>query len=228
MALIRFMTCHGYLRVTENHQEGGPRALKGTGMTNIYIKHANGEIMEVQNWETLTDYGAMITRPLDPAERQRYLALKAIRLRDSEIWRLFHPYSPQTRSSSAHASVSNKQPIEASDAVPSPEYSTISQRSFYPTDTRKSRLPHASSIEVQIPNPDKPNPQDRELSIEIGIQDLSKRALLHIIQKACSKDINALKAATHDELLALASAILPAKGVRVRVMPSRDPLASFI
>lgn len=204
--------------MTENYQEGGPKDIKGTGMTNIYIKHANGEIMEVQNWETLTDYGAMITRPLEPAERQRYFALKAIKLRDSEIWRLFHPYSPQTRASSIHPPVSKKQRSEPARSASSSDYSTVSQRSFYPTDSRKSSL-EGASIDVQIRNPDKPNKQSSALSIEIGIHDLSKRALLHIIQKACSRDISTLRTATHDELLALASAILPAKGVSVKVMP---------
>ena len=163
-------------------------------MTKIYIKHDNGEIMEVENWATLTDYGAMITRALEPDERQRYLALKAIRLRDSDIWRLFHPHPPKPIEHPTHSSA-----VESYDRP----------------------------IEVQIQNIPKSPRADKAPAIEISIKDLSKRALLHIIQKACSRDIEALKTATHDELLSLASAILPAKGVRVTVMPSMDPFASY-
>ncbi|MEB3233281.1 MAG: hypothetical protein VKJ64_19900 [Leptolyngbyaceae bacterium] len=42
----------------------------------IYIRRANGEVMEVQNWDTLTDYGAMIMWPLSASERDRYYSLK--------------------------------------------------------------------------------------------------------------------------------------------------------
>ena len=191
-------------------------------MTNIYIKHDNGEIMEVQNWATLTDYGAMITRALEPDERQRYLALKAIRLRDSEIWRLFHPHPPKPIEHPTHSSA-----IED-------HFSTSSSYGSSKVSKHRSRLPHSSThrtsydrpIEVQIQNIPKSPRANKDPAIEISIKDLSKRALLHIIQKACSRDIGALKTATHDELLSLASAILPAKGVRVTVMPSMDPFAS--
>ena len=185
-------------------------------MTNIYIKHANGEIMEVQNWATLTDYGAMITRPLEPDERQRYLALKAIRLRDSEIWRLFHPHPPKNVEHPTHASDTEGR-FSTSSGYSSPRSSTRRSRSAHHSSRRAS---YNHPLDIHIQNIPQRNQVNSEPVIEISIKDLSKRALLHIIQKACSRDIDALKTATHDELLSLASAILPAKGVRVTVMPS--------
>ena len=195
-------------------------------MTNIYIKHANGEIMEVQNWATLTDYGAMVTRPLEPDERERYLALKSIRLRDSEIWRLFHPHPPK----SSPSSPSESKFSHTSSYDSAPDYSTVVQ-SFEPHpshsgDTRSNRSTYGGTIDVQIQNIPKQNKVSSEPAIKISIKDLSRRALLHIIQKACSRDIDSLKTATHDELISLASAILPTKGVRITVIPSIDPLAS--
>ncbi|MEM9217924.1 MAG: hypothetical protein AAGD25_26735 [Cyanobacteria bacterium P01_F01_bin.150] len=186
-------------------------------MTNIYFKHANGNIMEVQNWKTLTDYGAMIIRPLEPDECKRYLALKAIHLKDSEIWRLFHPHSTESSRSSPPSSST------------STSYSTH-QQSTQPQLIRSStnRFDLNQPIDIQIHNiPNKINSTNSGAAIEISIRDLSKRALLHIIQKACSRDIEALKAATHEELLSLASAILPAKGVQITVLPSMGSLASY-
>lgn len=189
-------------------------------MTAIYIKHANGDIMEVQNWATLTDYGAMVTRPLAPDERQRYLALKAIHLKDSEIWRLFHPYTTKENDRStptSPCSSTNHGKFQRSQAARPERHSRI-RNQHHGTHTSSSDDP---PIDVQIHNiPKKTKREDSTPLIEISIRDLSKRALLHIIQKACSRDIRALRTASRDELLSLASVILPQKGVRVTVMSS--------
>lgn len=191
--------------------------------------------MEVQNWATLTDYGAMVTRLLEPDERKRYLALKAIHLKDSEIWRLFHPQIakpiPPTPPNSDEEEGLSSFPSLAKVSHGSTDHSYSIRRrprrsSYHPSEDYPGKYdPGEYDPDEYDPGEDKgknspqPNPTGHELDLDISIRDLSKRALLHIIQKACARDIEALKTATYDELLSLASTLLPLTGVRVMLKP---------
>ncbi|NET11114.1 MAG: hypothetical protein F6K09_19060 [Merismopedia sp. SIO2A8] len=182
-------------------------------MTTIYIRHANGQIMEVQNWDTLTDYGAMVTRPLSESEQERYLALKSIRLKDSDIWQVFHPKVLPTPTATPSAPIDthtsghgrgDRSQLSSSHPRSSQSQSPQSRASSQTTYPRQRHASGASHI-----TPD----------IEISTRELSKNALLHIIQKACGRDIEVLRGASRDDLLSLASGILPPAGVPVNVMP---------
>ncbi|NER00058.1 MAG: hypothetical protein F6K30_25730 [Cyanothece sp. SIO2G6] len=134
-------------------------------MMEIYIVRHADEVMEVQNWATLadTDYGVMVMRSLSASERERYFSLKqTLNMRDSEIWRVFHP----------------------------------------------------SGI---TPPPPPPLPPEE---VKIGSCELSKRALLRVMQKACGRDIEMLQHMPLDDLQVLAAnATLPPEGVPVLVIP---------
>lgn len=204
-------------------------------MTTIYIRHANGQIMEVQNWDTLTDYGAMVMRPLSASEQERYLALKAIRFKDLDIWQVLHPKVLDNTSSSA-SSVSgcpvkpekgrsdrpkfrSSQPQSSQFQSSQSQFSSVERKPQESGTVRKNPVSRYSaqlsrSQQGYAPPTSRTNPD-----IEISTRELSKNALLHIIQKACGRDIEVLKGASRDDLLSLASGILPPAGVPVKVMP---------
>ena len=190
-------------------------------MTQIYIKHSNGHIMEVQNWATLTDYGVMITRQLDEDERKRYLALKAVRLNDSEIWRLFHP-APSTDEcnpalttspTTTRWRVQEKNTIgkSTSDLTRSPSLRPFSPSSGESVGYRRSHTAPPNS-------PSGSDSQDRQL-VELSIHDLSRGALLRLVQHLPDHNLATLNDASREELLTLASASLPKDGVNVALLP---------
>ncbi|MGK7891892.1 MAG: hypothetical protein AB4042_21405 [Leptolyngbyaceae cyanobacterium] len=179
--------------------------------TEIYFSRNNDEVMEVQNWANRKDCdGPMITRLLSPSERDRYFSLKqTLNMRDSEIWRLLHPprSTPQTAPPTA-SPVSSPKP-----ASPLSKRNRQGGQPLSPPSGRPNPPNHRPPGREAIPG--KPNPE-----IKIGSCELSKRALLHIIRKACGRDIEPLQHLSLADLQALAAnVVLPKDGVPILIMP---------
>ena len=60
-------------------------------MIEIYHILDDGRIIELRNWTGLKTEGAILARPLNDAERQKYFALKALSYSDKEIFGQLNP-----------------------------------------------------------------------------------------------------------------------------------------
>lgn len=83
----------------------------------IYFEHDTGEILEIQNWQTWSDSGAMIMRSLNRRERESYRNLKGLLMGDKEIWQVLHPQPLRSNLSSAQASQPPQQPLRRPSTV---------------------------------------------------------------------------------------------------------------
>lgn len=63
----------------------------GNGMTEIYHILDDGRIIEVRNWTGIRAEDAILARPLNDDERQKYYALKALTYSDREIFGQLNP-----------------------------------------------------------------------------------------------------------------------------------------